>query len=192
MTSILAILKPLFDYIDSGKLFRQPIQWLYYALGVVFAIFMLYSISLTSDMFKIGGIAIVVAVFIIILMIALSAFSVLYWFKRGNDVRIDTPKGARFVAIPVIANIVRCFGEYVGIVMAVSGVFIGVFAGIFWLFSKELQYIMDICPFILIVVGPVVGYLHLLSNRFLSEFMLAIASIANDTHELATFNPTNE
>lgn len=192
MTSIIAILKPLFDYIDSGKLFRQPIQWLYYALGVVFAIFMLYSISLTSYMFKIGGIAIVVAVFIIILMIALSAFSVLYWFKRGNDVSIDTPKGARFVAIPVIANIVRCFGEYVGIVMAVSGVFIGVFAGIFWLFSKELQYIMGICPFILIVVGPVVGYLHLLFNRFISEMMLAIASIANDTHELATFNPTNE
>lgn len=192
MTSILAILKPLFDYIDSGKLFRQPIQWLYYALGVVFAIFMLYSISLTSVMFKIGGIAIVVAVFIIILMIALSAFSVLYWFKRGNDVRIDTPMGARFVAIPVIANIVRCFGEYVGIVMAVSGVFIGVFAGIFWLFSKELQYIMDICPFILIVVGPVVGYLHLLINRYISERMLAIASIANDTHELATFNPANE
>lgn len=192
MTSILAILKPLFDYIDSGKLFRQPIQWLYYALGVVFAIFMLYSISLTSVMFKIGGIAIVVAVFIIILMIALSAFSVLYWFKRGNDVRIDTPRDARFVAIPVIANIVRCFGEYVGIVMAVSGVFIGVFAGIFWLFSKELQYIMDICPFILIVVGPVVGYLHLLINRYISERMLAIASIANDTHELATFNPANE
>lgn len=192
MTSILAILKPLFDYIDSGKLFRQPIQWLYYALGVVFAIFMLYSISLTSVMFKIGGIAIVVAVFIIILMIALSAFSVLYWFKRGNDVRIDTPMGARFVAIPVIANIVRCFGEYVGIVMAVSGVFIGVFAGIFWLFSKELQYIMYICPFILIVVGPVVGYLHLLINRYISETMLAIASIANDTHELATFNPANE
>lgn len=192
MKGILAILKPLFDYIDSGKLFRQPIQWLYYAQGVVFAIFMLYSISLTSYMFKIGGIAIVVAVFIIILMIALSAFSVLYWFKRGNDVGIDTPKGARFVAIPVIANIVRCFGEYVGIVMAVSGVFIGVFAGIFWLFSKELQYIMDICPFILIVVGPVVGYLHLLFNRFISEMMLAIASIANDTHELATFNPTNE
>lgn len=192
MTSILAILKPLFDYIDSGKLFRQPIQWLYYALGVVFAIFMLYSISLTSVMFKIGGIAIVVAVFIIILMIALSAFSVLYWFKRGNDVRIDTPMGARFVAIPVIANIVRCYGEYVGIVMAVSGVFIGVFAGIFWLFSKELQYIMYICPFILIVVGPVVGYLHLLINRYISERMLAIASIANDTHELATFNPANE
>lgn len=192
MKGILAILKPLFDYIDSGKLFRQPIQWLYYAQGVVFAIFMLYSISLTSYMFKIGGIAIVVAVFIIILMIALSAFSVLYWFKRGNDVSIDTPKGARFVAIPVIANIVRCFGEYVGIVMAVSGVFIGVFAGIFWLFSKELQYIMGICPFILIVVGPVVGYLHLLFNRFISEMMLAIASIANDTHELATFNPTNE
>lgn len=192
MTSILAILKPMFDYIDSGKLFRQPIQWLYYALGVFLAIFMLYSISLTSDMFKIGGVAIVVAVFIIILMIALAAFSLLYWFKRGNDVKIDTPKGARFVAIPVIANIIRCFGEYAGIVMAVSGVFIGVFAGIFWLFSRELQYIIDICPFILIIAGPIVGYLQLLVNRFLSESMLAIASIANDVHELATFNPVNE
>lgn len=192
MTSILAILKPMFDYIDSGKLFRQPIQWLYYALGVFLAIFMLYSISTTSDMFKIGGVAIVVAVFLIILMIALAAFSLLYWFKRGNDVKIDTPKGARFVAIPVIANIIRCFGEYAGIVMAVSGVFIGVIAGIFWLFSRELQYIIDICPFILIIAGPVVGYLQLLVNRFLSESMLAIASIANDVRELATFNPVNE
>ncbi len=191
MSSILAILKPMFDYIDSGKLFRQPIQWLYYILGVIFAIFMLYSISYSSKMFDIGGAAMVVAIFVIILQIALAAFSVLYWIKRGNDMATDTAVGARFVAIPAIANIVRCFGEFAGIVIAIFGVYFGVIAGFFWLFSREMQYLVE-CPFIAVLVGPVVGYIILLLNRFFAESMLAIASIANDTHELATFNPVNE
>lgn len=190
MSSILAILKPMFDYIDSGKLFRQPIQWLYYVLGVIFAIALLASISRTAEFFDLGGTMVVVAVLVIILQIALAAFSVLFWIKRGDDMAHDTAVGARFVAIPAVANIIRCFGEFAGIVIAIFGIYVGVIAGIFWLFSSWRDYVG--CPFLIAIGGPVVGYLILLINRFFAESMLAIASIANDTHELATFNPVNE
>lgn len=190
MSSILAILKPMFDYIDSGKLFRQPIQWLYYVLGVLFAIALLASISKTAEFFDLGGTMVVVAVLVIILQIALAAFSVLFWIKRGDDMAHDTAVGARFVAIPAVANIIRCFGEFAGIVIAIFGIYVGVIAGIFWLFSSWRDYVG--CPFLIAIGGPVVGYLILLINRFFAESMLAIASIANDTHELATFNPVNE
>ena len=45
MDKVLSILEPLFNYIDGGKLFRQPFRILYYVLGVVFGLGIIYGVT---------------------------------------------------------------------------------------------------------------------------------------------------
>lgn len=191
MDNFLSILDPMFSYIDKGKLFRQPFMWLYYLIGSVLAIACLYGLTNVFDGFKHsrGGVTFFL-ILMIILLLAVAVFSIMYWFKRATQVNTGMPKNSRFFAIPAVANLLRCLGEWSGIVLACAGAYISLFASILAsndpMFSQIASY-----GFAGVVLFPIFGYVLIVFTRFLSESTLAIASIANDTRELATFNPAN-
>lgn len=184
--SFFSFLDPMFRYIDGGKLFRQPFMWLYYILGVITALACFGGVGKVCELFRyLEGIQILWGVIAILILLAAAVFSVLYWFRRASDVNADVPQGARFLAIPAVANLVRCFGEWISIVFGVCGTLITLFA---WIFAAN-QFDLGGEGIFVVIAIPVFAYINLIFTRFLSESMLAIASIANDVHELATFNP---
>lgn len=190
MDNFFNILDPMFKYIDKGKLFRQPFMWLYYLLGVVTAIMCLYRLGDIFDAFKYTkGSVTVFLILLIPLIFVIAIFSVLYWFKRATQVNANMPANSRFFAIPAVANLIRCLGEWAGIVVACAGAYMSLFGSIL----AQNSFIGNYASygFIGVVICPIVGYIIIVLTRFLSESTLALASIANDTHELATFNPAN-
>ncbi|MCM1032266.1 MAG: hypothetical protein NC405_00755 [Odoribacter sp.] len=184
--SFFNLLDPMFKYIDGGKLFRQPFMWLYYVIGVLTAFLCVYGVVQIIDMFKYAeGMGTLGLIFIMLVLLAMAVFSVIYWFKRAGDINNETPRGARFFAIPAIANLVRCFGEWASITFGIGGAVIALFA---WIFASK-YFNMGGEGIFAVVIFPVAGYVFIIFTRFLSETILATASIANDVHELATFNP---
>lgn len=191
MGSFFNFLDPMFNYIDKGKLFRQPFMWLYYLIGVGCALWLLYSLGNIFDQFKHSkGSVTIMLILLIILVLAIAVFSVMYWFKRATQVNSDMPANSRFFAIPAVANLMRCLGEFSGIVIAGAGAYVSLFTAIF---ASDNYFMRDMAAYGLlgVVVCPIIGYIVLVVTRFFSESVLAIASIANDTRELATFNPAN-
>lgn len=182
------LLDPVLNYIDSGKILRQPFMWFYYLLGVLAALLCFYGVVQVCDAFKyMNGMGTLGLILAIIVLIAMALYSIIYWFKRASNVNGDVPVGARFTAIPAIANFIRCLGEWWGIAFGVGGAVICLFLGIF-----AAKYYGGGQLFLGILICPIMGYVTLVFFRFLSESLLAIASIANDVHELATFNPPVE
>lgn len=191
MNSFFNFLDPMFNYIDKGKLFRQPFMWLYYLIGVGCALWLLYSLGDIFDQFShTKGSATFMLILLIFLDLAVAVFSVMYWFKRATQVNTNMPANSRFFAIPAVANLLRCLGEFVGIVIAGAGAYISLFTAIF---ASDNYFLRNMAAYGLlgIIVCPIIGYIILVVARFFSESILAIASIANDTRELATFNPAN-
>lgn len=179
-----SLLDPMFNYIDNGRLFRQPFMWLYYLLGVLFAIGIFIGIiELFGDMKRMDASGKFGIILDAIIMLAACVFSVIYWFKRAPEVGKIVKPGSRFVAIPAVANLIRCLGEYTGILIGVGGFLLMLIA----VLTEE--YLGFSFGHILLV--PVVGFIIVVISRCVSESMLAMVSIANDTHELATFNPVN-
>ncbi|MDE6289054.1 MAG: hypothetical protein K2M00_09775, partial [Muribaculaceae bacterium] len=155
------------------------------------ALWLLYSLGNVFDQFKYAkGGTTVMLILLIILIIAIATFSVMYWFKRATQVNSNMPANSRFFAIPAVANLLRCLGEFCGIVVAGAGAYISLFTAIF---ASDNYFMRDMATYGLlgIVVCPIIGYIIVVVSRFFSESILAIASIANDTRELATFNPAN-
>lgn len=166
-------------------------MWLYYLIGVGCALWLLYSLGNIFDQFKHSkGSVTIMLILLIILVLAIAVFSVMYWFKRATQVNSDMPANSRFFAIPAVANLMRCLGEFSGIVIAGAGAYVSLFTAIF---ASDNYFMRDMAAYGLlgVIVCPIIGYIVLVVTRFFSESVLAIASIANDTRELATFNPAN-
>ena len=179
MEKINQILESVLNYIDSGNIFRKPFKWLYWIIGVLIALGILAAIVDMLDYFKYSSAGGKVGfVLIMILMLASAVFSVFYWLRRAKDVENVVDVNARFVAIPVVAHIIRSLGEFWGICMAIFGTAIFIIATLF--------SVRNLVPDgIFVIIGcPIAGYFTLLFSRFISESIAVVTSIANDTRSL--------
>lgn len=178
------LLNPLFDYLDSGKLFRQPMAVLYYILGIVLGIACLVPLAKFWEEAKwIEGMYYVYAVYLTLIFLALGVFTVLFWFRRAGELKQDAPVGARFVAIPVVTNFFKVIGEWLGFVIAIGCAAAGV--GMILFASFEIGSTAVLSGLAAIVGGVIGGYLTIVFFRFMAELYFAIASIANDTRKIA-------
>lgn len=181
-----SFLEPLFKYIDSGKLFRQPLQFIYYAIGILVALYVLYRLADVYDMASyIGGVYYLYAVLMTLVAIAAAIFTVLFWFRRSGDLIKDMPENARFQAIPAVSNLVITAGEWFGLVGAGVTFCAGIFGAILlpWNSYNVGEAILDMLA--IAVIGPIVSYLLLLLFRLIGEQILALGVIANKTNRIA-------
>ncbi|MDE6369647.1 MAG: hypothetical protein K2K94_10470, partial [Muribaculaceae bacterium] len=184
MEKILNLIDPALKYIDSGSFFRQPFKWLYYVLGILNILIPIWLINITSDIAKYASGKIVTClVLLIIISVPLAFFGAMIWIKRGNNLNNDASNNSRFIAIPILANLIQTMGEWLGYMIGVGG-FIAVL--LLLLFGGgELSYYLPVgASFAMLIVYPIIGFLIILVARFIAENFLAIASIANNTQAI--------
>ncbi len=184
MDKLFNLIDSVLKYVDNGSFFRQPFKWLYYILGVANIVIPIKLISTTSDYSDyLSGKAMTCMILLIIISIPFAFFGAMIWIKRGNSFNNDVAHGSRFVAIPLVANIIQTCGEWMGYLIGVGGFIIVLFALLFG--GSELSYVL---PGYINVVGlismPIAGFLTVLVARFFAESCLAIASIANHTRSI--------
>ena len=179
MEKINQVMESVLNYIDCGNIFRKPFKWLYWVIGVIIALAILDIFVDRFNYFKYysagekAGL-----VLVMIVMLASAVFSVFYWIRRAKDVEKVVDVNARFVAIPVVAHIIRSLGEFCGICSAIFGNAIFIIGTLFSMKHFDSNGIVGI------IVCPIAGYFTLLLSRFMSESIAVVTSIANDTRSL--------
>lgn len=189
MEQITKYFNPLFDYLDSGKLFRRPLEFLYILLGVGTCVLGIKEIVGNFEGFEyMPSMMKVYNILMVVVLLALCVYSLVFWLHRAGGVSKEKLDGTRFLAIPILANLLRSFGEWLGTVLAIFGVCSGVLTIL--LLTADGGKDAFFGGLILLVGLPILGYLLLVLFRFIGEKALALATIANNTTDI--LNKLNE
>lgn len=181
------LIDPLTNYIDSGKFFRQPLQWLYYLLGGICAFLPLHAIYIiiVSGILKFAAASAIFAILLVwIILCGVCLLCFLLWFNRAKKLPELLKNNSKFIAVPAVANFIQTFGE-----------FFGLFTGIFGFLSMLILTVVDLPYFFYMVptypsIGSaftmlIAGYITVVATRYLAELVLSIADIANNTARIA-------
>jgi hypothetical protein len=182
-------IRPYLGYIDSGKMFRQPIGYVYLALAIINALLPLYIMYQAADHNVFDAPAKVVVVFLILWLIIAAAGWVSFqiWWDRKSKVNETSSEGDEFVAIPVYSHFVQTAGEWAGTWFAVVGFFFGIFTEL----VEESRMIGSYIPGGFLrgggiesaIISVIAGYLIIVLSRAAAEMLRAIVSIANNTRK---------
>jgi hypothetical protein len=180
-------IKPYLGYVDSGKMFRQPIGYVYLALAILNALLPVYILieALDRNVFDLPTDVVIIFLILWIIITFAAWVSFQLWWDRKSKVNQTSTEGDEFVAIPVYSHFVQTFGEWAGTWFAIVGFFFGIFTE----FVEESRMIGSLIPGGLFgrggiesaIVSLIAGYLIIVLSRAAAEMLRAIVSIANNT-----------
>lgn len=183
------MIKPYLNYIDEGKLYKQPFRILYQVIAVVMLLvpFALLYQLIDMGIFKHGTAGMIVAFILIWLVVAAAGwFSFQLWWERAGQLSQTSQQGDDFVATPVVSNLLQTFGEWLGSYMAVVGFLATLIAMIFMGNTAGLGVIPGISGgngLWGLISFPIAGFITIVVFRWLAEMMRALVAIANNTRK---------
>ena len=183
MEKVLTFVKPYLNFIDSGKFFEEPIKWLYMAIAALMLLFPFATLvtAINGGIFKYDGTLAIAFILVWVVMLAASALCATIWWNRKDDLTSDKNE---FVAIPIVAHLIKTFGEVAGTFIAIMGVALAIIGTLFANKGDSLsQFIPGVSSFGIagIVASPIIGYMTVLFSRYASEMAKVLAAIANNT-----------
>ncbi len=177
----------MLGYVDSGKFFRQPLQWVYYISGVLSVLIpIVLLISLLNLMSGMPAKLVVMLILLWLVLVAVGIVVSVLWFKRAAKLKELLVEESKFVAIPALANFIQTAGEAFGLFYGVVGCAASLLVLIFGASAELPYYIIEELPplmnfgFTGIIVTPVAAYVFVVFTRFLAESVLALSDIANN------------
>lgn len=182
------LIKPYLNYIDDGKLYKQPFKILYQIIAVIMLLLpfaLLYQL-IQSGIFKYGTGGMIFAFILIWLVVAAAGwFSFQLWWERAGQLKQTSETGDDFVATPVVSNLLQTFGEWLGSYMAVVGFLVTLIALLFMGSTADVSVVPGIPSQGIwgLVYFPVSGFVILVLFRWLAETMRALVAIANNTRK---------
>ncbi|NDV57275.1 hypothetical protein [Bacteroides sp. 519] len=182
----LSFFKPVFDYIDSGALFRDPFKWLYGGAAILNLLFpfLIFFSFIDTGLFSNGAKFATFAVLVTLTLIAAGWFSFqLWWNRMYKVVKITTPSDD-FALTPVFAHLIQTSGEWLGCYVGIVGTLSSLFSTIFLSgeggFSGSPLGFMDLSAAGIIIM-PITGFFIICVFRFFAEMARALVCIANNT-----------
>lgn len=179
--------RPYFDFIGKGKLYYL----VYIVMAMVSLIIPLVVIFIVVywGFLQYSGARVIVAFILSWLVIAFASWIgfQLWWYRKAS---VKTIENSDFIATPIITEIFQTFGEWVGTLIGIIGAGVGIIVTIFLggsansLFMEFGITITDFAPLI-IIAGPVLGFIIVVLFRFIAEQIRIFASIANNTKVIA-------
>ncbi len=179
-------LKPALDYIDTGKLFRKPVSWLYTIIAVInllIPFYILYVIIDNKIFSYASGKDTVVLILLLIITAGISWLGFQLWWDRKEKVSTSSEESDDFVATPVIAHVLKTTGEWLGLWIGVFGFLAAVILTVFYGGDSGMGAAMGF-DFVsagvdAIIRLPIMGFLTIVVFRFFAEFVKALPTIAN-------------
>lgn len=189
-----SFIKPFLGSIDNGSFFRKVFEWLYIiiaALNIAFPFYLLFK-AIDSGIFKAPGKFVLIFIVLWLIIALLGWFGFQLWWNRKEKVNQSSYAGAEFVATPVYSHFIQTSGEWYGVVVGVLGFITGLLSLL--LDNGYGYYGYNIYPDTMIPMprlmvtdwkmmlwGPLLGFFIVFVFRFFSEFIKALAVIANNT-----------
>lgn len=180
-------IQPYLNYIDGGKLYKQPFRILYQVIAVLmllFPFFFLYQLIDSGLMDGAPANIVVAAILIWIIIDVAGWLSFQLWWMRALQLNQTSREGDDFIATPVLSNLLQTLGEWLGSYMAIVGFLITLIGLIF------MGEAMSIVNLIVPVMGgwgliyfPVAGFIIIVIFRGIAEMIRALVAIANNTRK---------
>ena len=190
--------------IDSGKLMKTPIKWLYVLIGlfcfvpaiafvVCLFVFWDFFIGLVGGNFWTNFVSIFIFILFFYSLIIFGLIGYHYWLNRRNNLDAIIKTGSRIVVIPLVADVNQSLGEVNSIFMVFATAVAFVLAYLACLLTNGFGFYTE-WGFIWMLFGGALGvavvallaYLNVLLVRFFSEKLRLLPLIGNDVHHLAT------
>ena len=182
-------IRPYLAYLDSGDFYRKPFGWLYFLIAVLNLNFPIYILlqAIDNDLFDLPAkdVTVLMLIWLIILFAGWVSFQI--WWDRRSKVVATSVEGDDFVATPVYCHFIQTLGEWVGTWIGIVGFLSALLARLF-LESEEGELLNEVIPvanmaLLQIFLMPVVGFLIIVSTKFIAEQSAALAAIANNTRK---------
>ena len=176
--------KPYLDFIGKGTMFHI-VYFLMAAVSLLIPIALII-VAVRTGIFSFGGK--IIAWFIFTWFFAAFAGWIgfqLWWNRRSQ---ITDVKNSEFVVIPIVADIVSTFGEWLGTLIAIIGFGAGLFGLI--ILGRDLSYVLSMIDMdqfggLTIILGPVAGFFIIIIAKAMAEAIRIIVSIANSCKDIA-------
>ena len=177
--------KPYFDFIGRGKVYTI-VYLVMAALNLMLPLVVIFMV-IDSGFLRNSGIRMMAAFMLSWLVIAFAGWIgfQLWWHRRINVKRMANQE---FIAIPIASDLMQTFGEWAGTLLCITGAGIGIITSIFiwndlWV-RISFDTTVNIGP-IMIIGGPISGFIIMVLFRLFAEFMRIWTSIANNIRDIA-------
>jgi len=180
--------RPYLDFIGKGTMFHI-VYILMAIVSLIIPIALIIFVAQTGLFGWLGGKFIVW--FILTWLCAAFACWIGFQLWWNRKTQITDVKNSEFVVIPIVADIICTFGEWIGTLIAIIGFAAGLFGLIFMgnnlgsiLYSLGLGSLAGFGG-LLIIAGPVIGFFYIIISRAIAEAIRIIVSIANSCRDIA-------
>ena len=183
-------IKPYLAYIDNGKLFRKPFNWLY----IIMALFNLYIpfyilyVAIDNGVFGSHGEAKVIFGFLLAWLIIAFACWIGFqlWWNRKDIVEKLSAEKDEFTATPPMSHFIQTLGEWLGIGLGLIGFLFGLLSIIaLGDVGKEISRESGIgflgAGIWSVILSPIYGFLIIAITRFWAEQIRVLITIAKNT-----------
>ena len=187
MEKFLYFINPYLLYIDEGKIFRQPMKYIYGMFAIISLLIpVLILISgIRNRVFSVGFGAVVAIILIWLIIVIACWFGFQIWWNRLAKLESLYNEKDDFVATPIFSHFLQTAGEWLGTFIAIVGAGVSLIGGIFGN-SDQIVYSLGLPDFMAsalwgIILLPLLGLLIIVTFRLLAEQLRALVSIANNT-----------
>jgi hypothetical protein len=181
--------RPYLDLISKGKIFSL-VYIVMAVLNLIIPFAVIYT-TINSGVFRYGPpakyIFAIILVWLVVMFASWIGFQI-WWNRRANIVNISS---SEFVATASFSEILQTLGEWLGTMLGILGVGVGLIALIF--LGEEANYLFRLIGLsfmsygaAVIIIGPVIGFFIIVLFRFIAEQLRLFATLVNNTKDIAT------
>jgi hypothetical protein len=182
--------RPYLDFIGKGKIFNL-VYFVMAGINLLLPFVIIFKVA-DSGIFQYGGAKLIVAFIFAWLVIAFACWiGFQLWIDRRE--KIAGVVSSEFMVTLIFSEIIRTFGEWLGTLAGIIGAGVGLITSIF--LGEDAEYLfsamgMDFMSagFMMVIIGPVTGFFIIIVFRFLAEQLRLLASLVNNTKEIAAAN----
>jgi hypothetical protein len=185
-SSLFTFSKPYLNFISSGKLFSL-IYFVMALINPIIPFVILYNV-INSGILDYGErfLNAFVLAWLVILFACWIGFQ-LWWERRKN---IKSIGSSEFVATMFFSELMKTFGEWIGTLIGIISAGGGLLASI--TLGNDVNHLFNAIGMgflrfgvMVIIIGPIIGFLIILFSHFFAEQLRIWASLANNTKEIA-------
>jgi hypothetical protein len=180
--------RPYLEFIDKSRIYS--LVYIIMAIVNLFLPFWVLYKVIDSGLFKYAGAKYVFA-FILSWFVIVFACWIGFQLWLGRRKKIISLGTSEFSATLIFSQILQTFGEWLGTLIGIIGAGAGILASIF--LGNDINQLfsaigLDFLRFgvAVVIVGPIIGFSVLILFRFLAEQFRLLASLVNNTKEIAS------
>lgn len=184
-----SLLRPDVKGLDNGMFLKKCMNWIYFALSILHVLFPIFFVIVLfkRGLFRNPSLSSIIALSLTIAAVFLVCYiGFQLWWRRREKLCFMIKEDDTYVSIPLLAHFVQTWGEWVGIMITIFGIILGLTTGIFGA-TGDFSYILGkassvfVYGYLGVLISPLQGFSIILISRGFAELLNVMVTIAENT-----------